>query len=467
MGILHLPLQKNDKGIIAFDEGAKNFVESLTTFIFLFGCASGAMIVSGLADSLGRKRTILLAGILFLVGAIAQTFAPIGGLLKPMFFIGRLIGGLGIGMASMCVPLYIAETAPTEIRGRMITIQQLMITIGILVASIVNAVIISLSEPSIDGFALTDFPKSNEWRFCLSAQMVPAAFLTIIMFFMPESPRWLAMKDRNDECAATLAQLHQVDQSDSKVQSEYKEILENVQHERSIGNGGWDEVFSPQIKRRTFITFMLQFFQQWTGINVIFYYGPSILMNMGLSKHTAQVPGPIVNNFVNFISTFPGMYFVEKYGRRPLFIFGGIGMFVSQYIMTICLSVGQQKDNTLNTIALLAMATFTLSFGSTWGPCAWVYQSEVFPLRVRAKGTGLATFSNWANGALVSFLNPFMQTGIPNQLFAVYGTMDVLATIFAYFMVPETAGKSLEEMEEIFGGSDGSLSGARLEAGKK
>ncbi|KAI8896817.1 general substrate transporter [Globomyces pollinis-pini] len=464
---MELPLRKNEKGFVK--NSTYTSLNQWSTFIFLAGCALGAIMVSYLADSLGRKRTILASGLLFLIGAAGQTFAPVGDAIFTFFYGGRFIGGLGIGMASMCVPLYISETAPTAIRGRMITIQQLMITIGILVAAIVNAVIISVMEPE-DGFSaetLVSGDKSHEWRYALSAQMVPAAFLVVIMFFMPESPRWLAMKDRNEEALTTLAKLQSLATTDSSIQTEYKDILDDVQTERAIGNGSWGELFSPGIARRTFITFFLQLFQQWTGINVIFYYGPQILQNMGLSKKVAQVQGSITNNVVNFLSTFPGMYFVESFGRRSLFIYGGIAMFVSQFIMTACLTIGNQKDTVLNIIALISVCTFTLGFGSTWGPCAWVYQSEVFPLRVRAKGTGLATFSNWANGALVSYLNPIILDAIPNQLFAVYGCMDVLATIFAYTFVPETAGKSLEDMEEIFGSTDSSLTGASLEAQKK
>ncbi|KAJ2995484.1 hypothetical protein HDV02_000769 [Globomyces sp. JEL0801] len=452
------PLTKDDKGKYTHDKDAYSLLNALTTFSFLVGCA------------IGRRKTILVSGVLFLIGALCQSFAPIGPLLQIIFYGGRLVGGFGIGMASMCVPLYIAETAPTHIRGRLITVQQLMITIGILIASIMNAIVISVMEP-VEGYLVTDFPQSNEWRYALAIQMIPALFLTIIMIFMPESPRWLAAQGENEQCLVILAKLSGLEPNHEYVQYEYKDILKTVQDEKEIGNGNWSELFSEEsLKRRTIITFLIQLFQQWTGINVIFYYGPQILQNMGLSHRQAQIPGAIGNNIVNMIGTLPGMYLIEKVGRRSLLISGGIGMFLSQFLVTICLTVGNEENKILNVIALMAIASFTISFGASWGPCAWVYQSEVFPLRVRAKGTGLATFSNWFNGALVSAINPFFQSNFPNQMFLVYGCMDVLATIFAYKFVPETMGKSLEDMEYLFkdyDNMDSTISGVEVTVNKK
>ncbi|KAI8899270.1 general substrate transporter [Globomyces pollinis-pini] len=450
-GALAVPLQKDDNGAYLQSEYYQT-LNQYTTFTFLMGCSIGSVIVAYLADMIGRRKTILCSGILFLMGAIAQSFAPKGPNIHSIFYSGRFVGGVGIGMASMCVPLYISETAPTSIRGRLITIQQLMITLGILIASIVNAIIISLVEP-VTGFLpqeLVNGSKGFEWRYALAVQMIPALCLIVVMIFMPESPRWLIMNNLQHEALKTMATLQQLDVTNAALVEEFEEMIDMVTTEKLIGSGDWNELISFKIRKRTFITFFLQLFQQWTGINVIFYYGPQLLEQMGFEKRTSQIQGAITNNFVNFISTFPGMYFVETFGRRSLFIWGGIGCFVSQFFLTYVLTMWNQDSSFTNAIALTCICTFTLSFGSTWGPCAWIYQSEVFPLRVRAKGTGLATFSNWFNGAIVSYLNPVFLKSFPNQVFAVYGAMDVMATVFAYLFVPETMGQSLEDMDAIF-----------------
>lgn len=435
----------------------------LTTFTFLVGCAIGAIVVSMLADWWGRKKCIIASGLGFLTGGALQSVASSFGL----FFFGRTVSGFAIGILSMVVPLYISEAAPTEIRGRMIAIQQLMITIGIVIASIVNTIIIlNFGTKSLD---------DTEWRMALAMQCIPALLLAVIMFFMPESPRWLAEKGRDEEALEVIARLRSAPTSDTEVVDEYKEILDGVQFERSVGNGSWSELFTKGLYNRVIITCIIQFFQQWTGINVILYYQSDLLRGMGLDPDQANIPFTIANNVVNCFATFPGMYLIEKLGRRSLLLYGGILMGTAHYLICLFINLAHQFENSgsgpvslMYYLAIFSVYLFLFAFGSSWGPIAWVYQSEIFPLRVRGKGTGLATLSNWTNNAIIALIVPMIQTALdPNQqqMYLIFGTMGMLMATFVYFFVPETMGRSLEDMDEIFGAPEG-MSRAEFELAK-
>jgi sugar porter (SP) family MFS transporter len=427
------------------------FIEGMVTFMFLLGCSVGAMFASWFCDYMGRKRSILVAGTVFLVGGAVQSFTNNA----TNFFIGRLVAGLGIGVLSMCCPLYISETSPTSIRGRMITIQQLMITIGILIASIVNTIIIKNLGGKYNAI---------EWRLALGMQCVPAVVLVFLVVFMPMSPRWLASKSRDTECLSALAKLRASNQNDSAVQHEYHEIIDSVVAEKQVGEGSWSEVFAPGILNRTVRCILLQFFQQWTGINVILYYQSNLLQGMGLDKDAATVPFTIANNFVNVIATFPGMYFIERIGRRRLLILGGFGMGLAHYAVCLFVKLGDGGARIFYYGAIVSVYVFIFSFASTWGPIAWVYQSEVFPLRVRSKGTSLATLSNWSNNAIIALATPYIVQALGPFMYLIFGSAGIIMAIFTFFAIPETMGKSLEDMDEIFGAPEKK---EQVEYGKK
>jgi len=435
----------------------------LTTFTFLAGCVVGAIVVSMLADWWGRKKCIISSGLGFLTGGALQSIANS----TVMFYVGRCVSGIAIGILSMVVPLYISEAAPTEIRGRMIAIQQLMITIGIVIASIVNTVIIlHYGSKSLD---------DSEWRLALSMQCIPALLLAVIMFFMPESPRWLAEKGRDEEALQVIARLRSSSTTDNEVVEEYKDILDGVQFERAVGNGSWSELFTKGLRIRVFITVILQLFQQWTGINVILYYQSDLLRGMGLDPDQANIPFTIANNVVNCFATIPGMYLIEKLGRRSLLLYGGIMMGTAHFLVCLFINLahkfeaqGSGPTSIMYYLAIFSVYIFLFAFGSSWGPIAWVYQSEIFPLRVRGKGTGLATLSNWTNNAVIALIVPMIQKALaPNeqQMYLIFGTMGLVMASFVYFFVPETMGRSLEDMDDIFGAPEG-MSRAEFELSK-
>lgn len=289
----------------------------------------------------------------------------------------------------MCAPLYISETAPTAIRGRMLTVQQLMITIGIFIAAAVNSIII------------VTFGKSDinlEWRLAMGMQCIPAVLLLVVMFFMPQSPRWLATKDRNAEALDIIARLRSEPANSPGAVAEYKTITDAVEFERTIGNGSWSELMVPGLRNRLFIAMTIQMLQQWTGINVILYYQGALLEGMGISKENAAIPFTLANDFINFIATFPGMYLIERAGRRKLLLVGGFGMGIAHFL--VCTFIGLSRSTnhpSLSWGAIFSVYLFFFFFASTWGPVAWVYQSEIFPLRVRAKGIFCTNYRNWCS----------------------------------------------------------------------
>jgi sugar porter (SP) family MFS transporter len=331
-------------------------VEGMVTFTFLSGCTLGAMLASYVTNQYGRKLPIVLSGILFLIGAIFQSSSTT----IRLFFAGRFFSGLSIGVLSMAVPLFISETAKSEIRGRMIAIQQLMITIGILIASIVNAFIIKHQQK--------DNRNDFEWKLCLGMQIIPALLLVLSTYSIPESPRWLASKDQNSKCFAILSKLRSLPKTNQLLKSEYQEIIDQVVIEKSLGTGQWTELLSKGMYNRFIRACLVQAFQQWTGINVILYYQSTLLQGMGLDKDAATIPFTIANNFVNVIATFPGMYFIEVYGRRKLLIAGGIGMGVAHYLVCVFIKLGEAGFKYCYYLAIISVYLFLISFASTWGP---------------------------------------------------------------------------------------------------
>ncbi|KAL3899091.1 MAG: hypothetical protein SGCHY_002287 [Lobulomycetales sp.] len=416
--------------------GSNAAIKGNITFIFLLGCAFGSLCVGALlADSIGRKRSILVGATFFGFGGLAQAFVNH----LTWFYVGRVTSGIGIGVLSMVVPMYISETAPTAIRGRMVAVQQLMVTIGILFAAVINLLI----RAQEDG-------NEREWRIALAVQSVPGFLLMFIMLFMPCSPRWLENCGRHIEARNTLARIRSASPNSSAVIVEYKAIKDGIERERLVGDASWSEILRPGVVNRVALAIMLQVFQQWTGMNFILYYASSLFEKMGFDYETASTKLNIINAVVNVAGTLPGMYLIERSGRRPLLIYGGFAMGISHFL--VCLFTGlSHESSSLSWGAVFFVYTFILSYASTWGPTVWVYQSEIFPLRIRAKGSGLATFFNWIMNALIGKLTPLALESIDFYLYAVFGGIGIAMGLFAIFFVPETVGKSLEDMDLLFG----------------
>lgn len=421
-------------------EDALAEVTGWITFMFLLGAILGAAIVSYMADKLGRKRSITIGSIIFNVGVIGQCISSTTGL----FYATRFISGVGVGILSSVVPLFIGEVSPRNIRGKMVSIQQLMLTIGILVASIVNSIII-LS---------TDISSNLRWRLALGMQLVFGGFLLGIMFIMPESPRWLAMKNRDEEAILVVAKLltDNNDVHDPLVQDEFRDIKDGINTELKAGSASWSELRKPGIFNRVMLGFFLQMFQQWTGINMILYYQTTLIERMNFSKTAATIPFTIANNFVNFIGTFPGLFLIERWGRKKLLVLGGFGMACSHALICLAVTLANGgKGIFWSYMAIFSMYTFYLFFASTWGPVVWVYQAEIFPLRVRSKASSVATMSNWGWNAIIAKVSPLLLSLLQGYMYLIFGAFCAAMATYCIFFMPETKGVSIEDMDILFG----------------
>ena len=369
-------------------------------------------------------------------------------------------------MLSSAVPLFIAEIAPTHIRGRLTTTYQLMITIGIAFASCASAVIITTHRH--------DRRNDMMWRIALIIQACPGFILVGALFLIPESPRWLLAKDREDEALEKLSKLRRLPEQSPEVQAEMHDMKLACDAERKVGSAGWRELLRPGITNRLIVIVILQFFQQWTGINAIMYYSSSLFQGMGLSKDTASTVAVVVQNLFNVFGTLPGAYLVERAGRKKLLFVGGIGIATTMWLLVLFGNLFEHlpgvhgvKLEEINFAALPTSARaysvlsvimvygFILFFAATWGPVVWVYQSEIFPLRIRGKGAGVATMSNWINNAIIATVWPYAQALGANQ-YIVFACMGMLMSAYVWFFVPETMGRPLEEMDDVFGFAPGS-----------
>ncbi|ORY85191.1 general substrate transporter, partial [Neocallimastix californiae] len=385
----------------------KATLEGLITSSFVLGALCGALMATYLGEKYGRQRTIMIGACIFTCGAIIQ---GISARHWAMIAVGRLITGLSIGCNGVLCPTYISEVAPAKIRGTLSSCYQLMTTFGIIVAAVINSIVWYYTnvKPDVSNF---------EWRFALLFQVVPGLGLALLMCFLPKSPRWLCSKDRDEEAVEVLAKLNAASTSDELVQSELKAIQEDVAATRAAGSSSFGELFSPVIRRRTFITFLMQLFQQWTGINVIMYYQSQIYGEIGFTKFMSTVVLPIINNFVNFVSTFPGMWGIERLGRKTLLVIGSLMMMVF-HISTWAFSTQTKNGKTWQYLAVASIFLMVFSFAWTWGPVPWVYQAEVFPLRT----------------------------------FLLFAAACLLAWVYSQFYVIECKGVSIDEMDAKMAG---------------
>ncbi|KAJ3113204.1 hypothetical protein HDU96_003638 [Phlyctochytrium bullatum] len=282
--------------------------------------------------------------------------------------------------------------------------------------------------------------------------VLPAAMLVVSVCFSPRSPRWLAEKDRHEEGQAVIAKLRMRAVKDPEVVAEYDGIRHGVEFKRRIGSASWSELTKPGIGRRVVIAVINQTFQQLTGINVILYCSNDIFKNMGFSDadsdYSSIVTFPVVNALINFLATFPGMWAVERFGRKPLLVYGGFTMALAHALV-----FGFITGSNNGTQSLSWGAVFSIFLSLTWGPVVWSYQAEIFPLRVRAKGTGIATMTNWTWNAIIAYAFPVVFKALNKEpmVYWIFASTSLAMGFWALFGVPETKGKTLEDIDEIFG----------------
>jgi SP family arabinose:H+ symporter-like MFS transporter len=403
----------------------------------LLGCILGVSISGALSDKYGRKKVLILSALFFGASAIGCALANGFNILV----ICRIIGGLGIGIASMVSPLYISELSPSHKRGRLVALYQFAITVGILFSYFINAYLLKLSHSEILNHTtglLNKIMVSEVWRIMLGSSVVPALLFLILLWFVPESPRWLTIKGDESGALRVLSKIV----PDYEAKKEINDLLSNLKSEK----GGFSILFKGNFRLAMIIGISLAFLTQVSGINAIIYYGPKILEEAGLPV-AAALNGQVVIGLVNVLFTLIAIWKIDQLGRKPLLLAGVIGILLSLIIIGSLFYF-----NTTNTYLLMSFILFFIAcFAFSYGPVIWVLLSEIFPAKMRGKAMSLATFSLWIGTAVVGQLTPvFLEKLGPAGTFWLFALLTIPALYLAIFVIPETKGKSLEEIERYW-----------------
>ena len=414
--------------------GLGAFAHGATVSSALIGCILGGAISGLLSNRLGRKRTLQLAGFLFFTSALGSGYpeflffergeASIS--LLYMFNFYRVWGGIGVGLASAVSPTYIGEIAPAEIRGRLVSFNQFAIIFGMLVVYFVNW--------GIANGQTTEWVHETGWRYMFASEAIPAGLFFILLFFVPETPRYLALINQEEKA---LGVLKKINTSADHAKSILAEIT------ATVSDTAKSKIFSYG-KKVIIIGILLSVFQQFVGINVVLYYAPRIFESMGVARDASMLQ-TIVMGLVNVIFTVVAILTVDKWGRKPLLVTGSIGMAIGMIAMSIL-----SYMNIFSVLTLVFIIIFTASFMMSWGPICWVYISELFPNKIRGQAVAVAVAFQWFANFVISSTYPGMMQFSSAFTYGFYGAMAILSAIFVWKMVPETKGKSLEEIEKIW-----------------
>lgn len=419
-----------DEGVIAgalgplrHDLGIDPLAEGMMTSAVPFGAFVGAIIGGRLAGSQGRRKLLLAAAVLFTAGAILSAIA--GGLW--VLTGARLVIGLGVGVAAMMAPLYISESAPAAQRGMLVSIYQLAVTLGILGAYVV-------------GYLFAD-----NWRWMFAVGAVPAIMLFVGIFGMSDTPRWLAMHGRDAEARKALARMRGKPETDGKVLAEYEEISSGAAAEENRPAPRFADLFTPCVRPALIVAMGLFLLQQLSGINAVIYYAPTVFEHAGFSSSAQTILATAGIGLVNVLMTIVGMALIDRLGRRLLLLIGFAGTAVALGVIAIGSATNMPG---MGTITFVALVLYISAFAIAIGPMPWVMMAEVFPLNVRALGMSLASLVNWGFNFLVVFSFPVLvaEFGLA-VVFGIYAAVCIVGLAFTLWLVPETNGVSLEEIE--------------------
>ncbi|KFY27005.1 hypothetical protein V493_03744 [Pseudogymnoascus sp. VKM F-4281 (FW-2241)] len=418
---------------------------SLIVSILSAGTFFGAIIAGDLADWIGRRTTILLGCLVFSVGVILQTASTTFALLA----VGRIIAGFGVGFVSAIIVLYMSEIAPKKIRGTIVAGYQFCVTLGLMVAACVD-------------YATENRMDSGSYRIPIAIQFLPALVLATGLFFLPESPRYFVKKGKLVDAAAVLARIRGQPVDSEYIQQELAEIVANHEYEMQvIPQSGyissWANCFKGGLTnpgsnlRRTILGTSLQMMQQWTGVNFIFYYSTIFLQSLGTIDNPFLIS--MIFTIVNVVSTPISFYTIERFGRRAILIYGALGMVICQFIVGAVGTALPDNDNAVRALVAF-ICIYIFFFATTWGPGAWVLIGEIFPIPIRARGVGLSTASNWLWNCIIAVITPYMvgvdKGNLGPKVFFVWGSLCMCCLIYAIFLIPETKGLSLEQVDRMF-----------------
>ena len=411
-----------------------------TVASLLIGCFIGAFFAGRLADLMGRRNTMMLAAALFLGGALVQGVATS----HIVFVIARICGGMAVGAASVLSPAYISEVAPANIRGRLTTVQQIMIITGLTAAFLVNYFLAAKAGVSTAKF----WGGVEAWRWMYLMQAIPAAIFLVALFLIPESPRYLVSKGRQEKAEAVLASLFGADVARAKLDeiratfsTDHRPRLSDI---KAPGGG---------IRKVVWAGIMLAAFQQFVGINVIFYYGATLWQLAGFTESQSLAIN-IVSGAVSIAACFVTIAVIDKIGRKPILLIGSAGMAITLFAMTYAFSQGSldaqgnlvlSKD--LGTLAVLAANLYVIFFNFSWGPVMWVMLGEMFPNQIRGSALAVCGFVQWFSNFLISFSFPVMAAKLGLTIsYTFYGVCAVISFFLVQKLVHETRGVELEQM---------------------
>lgn len=424
--------EKSVQEFLITSQGLSSWIHGATISSALIGCIIGGAISGLLASGIGRKRSLMIAAVLFFISALGSGYPevffftkgePTMGLLY-MFNFYRVIGGIGVGLASAVSPMYIGEIAPANIRGRLVSFNQFAIIFGMLVVYFVNWGIAKGQD--------IEWINSTGWRYMFWSEAIPAGIFGILLFFVPETPRYLALKHQDDKAMDILERIN----GTLRAKEIFAEIKGTVDKSSA-------RLFSYG-KIIILIGVLLSVFQQFVGINVALYYAPRIFESMGSGKDASMMQ-TVVMGLVNVVFTVIAIATVDKWGRKPLLMVGSIGMAIGMFAIS-----GLAFAEVIGISTLIFIIVYTASFMMSWGPITWVLISEIFPNKVRGKAVAIAVAAQWTANYLISSTYPAMMEFSSGMTYAFYGTMSVLSLIFVWRMVPETKGKTLEDMEHLW-----------------
>jgi len=384
------------------------------------GCMIGAALAGRMSERYGRKKMLIVSAVMFAITSVGSGLA--NNLLS--FFIYRLIGGLGVGAAAMLSPMYIAEITPANIRGRYVAINQFTIVIGILIAYFVNYLLLSVGE--------------NAWRWMFIAEVVPSILFFISMFLVPETPRWLSKKGQYDKAEYVLNKIGNAEFA-KKTITDIRMTLD------SEARGNLKMLFTRSMRLVLIIGVVLAFFQQWSGINVIFFYAPDIFAQTGAGVES-QLFQTVIIGAMNVTFTILAMWLVEKLGRKKLLLISSAGMAIGYVIIGILFYTNHLSGYILLIFSLITVASYSTGLA----PVTWVVLSEIFPNRVRGQGMAIATLSLWIGTFTLTLTFPALMANLKGSFtFWLYAFICVLGFIFIRLTLPETKGKTLEELEKM------------------
>ncbi|SEW51845.1 MFS transporter, sugar porter (SP) family [Chitinophaga arvensicola] len=403
-------------------------IEWITTTVLL-GAVVGAIGSGRLSDIIGRKQMIIVNAVIFTVGAIGCAFAPNPAILILM----RILIGIAIGITSYVVPMYIAEISPTRIRGALVTLNQLMITIGILVSYITD-------------FALSDDNNNESWRWMFLVGLIPALVLLIGMFFLPETPRWLISRHRLEEGIKVLKKVEDPDMVEKTLANIQQEVKQETENKTRV-----TEIFKPWLRTPLIITVGIFFFQQFSGVNTIIYYSPIIFKMAGIVSNTQSIIPAIIIGVMNVLACLLSVFLLDRTGRRKLYMIGILGMIPSLALLGICFHFKEALGASLPIFAVLSIVCYIVFIAISLAPLGWLLISEIFPLNVRGVGMSIGSLAHWAFNAVIAFtfLKLVNSLGI-DATFWCYAVICLIGAVWGYYYIPETKGKSLEDIESFW-----------------